>query len=408
MITERFTFPNAEGHDLSAVLDLPGRKPRAYALFAHCFTCGKDVLAARRIAAKLTEHGLGVVRFDFTGLGASEGEFANSDFTSNVADLKSAAAAMRERGMAPALLIGHSLGGSAVLAAAESVPEAVAVVTIAAPLEPAHVTRLFADQLDAIRAAGQGEITLGGRSFQITRGFLEDIAAHALRERIGHLKKALFVFHSPEDEVVGVENAAAIFGAAKHPKSFISLHGADHLLSRPADAAYVADVIAAGVDRYLTRIEAERMPSPLDDHTVAVAETGFGTFQQVAATELHRFHVDEPRSVGGLETGPTPYDLVLAGLGACTSMTVRLYADRKGLPLERTEVQLRHDRNHAQDAADCEQADLRMERITRTLSFTGPLDEAQRAKLLEIAEKCPVHRTLSEGARIKTKLAESS
>ncbi|MDP8916782.1 MAG: alpha/beta fold hydrolase [Pseudomonadota bacterium] len=405
MIVERFTFPNAEGHDLAAVLDLPGRKPRAYALFAHCFTCGKDVLAARRIAAKLTEHGLGVVRFDFTGLGASEGEFANSDFSSNVADLRAAVAAMRERGMAPALLIGHSLGGAAVLAAAESAPEAVAVVTIAAPSEPAHLAHLFADQLEAIRSTGEGELNLGGRTFRITRDFLEDIAAHTLRERIGRLKKALFVFHSPEDEVVGVENAAAIFGAAKHPKSFVSLHGADHLLSRPADAAYVADVIAAGVDRYLAP-DAEQILAPLDEHTVAVAETGFGTFQQVAATELHRFHVDEPRSVGGLETGPTPYDLVLAGLGACTSMTVRLYAERKGWPLERTEVQLRHDRNHAQDAADCEQSDTRMETITRTLSFHGPLDNIQRAKLTEIAEKCPVHRTLSQGARIRTQLAD--
>jgi len=405
MITERFTFPNAQGHDLAAVLDLPPGRPRAYALFAHCFTCGKDVLAARRIAAALAERGLGVVRFDFTGLGASEGEFANTDFTSNVADLRAAIDAMRARGMAPALLIGHSLGGSAVLAAAEHAPEAVAVVTIAAPFDPAHVTHLFADQLDDIAEDGACDVSLGGRTFRISRDFLQDISSHALAGHIGRLRKALLVFHSPEDQVVGVENAAAIFGAAKHPKSFVTLQGADHLLSRPADAAHVAKVIAAGVERYLPPMAAETVAAPADDHTVAVVETGFGTFQQVAATALHRFTIDEPRSVGGFDSGPTPYDLLLAGLGACTAMTVRLYAQRKGWPLERAEVQLRHDRTHAQDAAACEEQDVRMERITRTLTLHGPLDADQRAKLLAIAERCPVHRTLSEGARITTRLA---
>jgi putative redox protein len=251
-ITQKFSFENAEGHDLAAVLDRPAGEPRAYALFAHCFTCGKDVLAARRIAATLTEHGLGVVRFDFTGLGASEGEFSNADFSSNIADLVAAADAMRARAMAPALLIGHSLGGAAVLAAAAAVPEARAVVTIAAPYEPGHIANLFspADQAQA-RAEGSVEVVLAGRPFRVTRAFLEDIAGHRLEQLIGDLGRALLVFHAPEDAVVGIENAARIFGAAKHPKSFISLQGADHLLTRPADAAYVADVLAACVDRYL-------------------------------------------------------------------------------------------------------------------------------------------------------------
>lgn len=405
MIVEKFDFPNAQGHDLAAVLDLPGRKPRAYALFAHCFTCGKDVLAARRIAGKLTEHGLGVVRFDFTGLGASEGEFANSSFSSNVSDLVAAAEAMRARGMAPDLLIGHSLGGAAVLAAARQVPEARAVVTIAAPADPAHLTHHSTPaQLEAIRAHGEGELTVGGKPFRVTRAFLDDISAHKLTDHIRRLDRALLIFHSPDDQVVGVENAAAIFTAAKHPKSFVSLLGADHLLSRPADAAYVADMIAAGVDRYLMPDAVEGL-SPADDHTVAVADTGFGKFQQVVSASGHRFYVDEPRAVGGFETGPTPYDLLLAGLGACTSMTIHLYAERKGWPLERAEVQLRHDRTHAADAADCESADLRMETITRTISLRGPLDADQRARLVEIAEKCPVHRTLSAGAKVVTTLA---
>ena len=270
MIVERFTFANAEGHELAAVLDRPVAEPRAYALFAHCFTCGKDVLAARRIAAELTEHGLGVVRFDFTGLGASEGEFANADFSSNIADLLAAADAMRARGMPPRLLIGHSLGGAAVLAAAGGVPDAAAVVTIAAPFEPGHVAKLFDPvQLEQARALGGVDVTLGGRPFRVTRDFLDDIAGHRLEHAIHDLDRALLIFHAPEDEVVGVENAARIFGAARHPKSFISLAGADHMLTRAADADYVAKVLAAAVDRYLTP-----RASSLDREaaTVAVAD----------------------------------------------------------------------------------------------------------------------------------------
>jgi putative redox protein len=273
-------------------------------------------------------------------------------------------------------------------------------------MEPGHVTHLFGDSVEAIRESGSGEVTLGGRPFRITREFLDHASSqsHSLVERIGRLNKALLIFHAPEDEIVGVENAAAIFAAARHPKSFVSLLGADHLLSRPADAEYVADVIAAGVDRYLMP-EMEAMIAPEDDHTVVVADTGFGKFQQVAATLQHRLYVDEPRSLGGFDTGPTPYDLILAGLGACTSMTVHLYADRKGWPLERAEVNLRHDRTHAQDmAGGAGGGDMRMERISRTVRLTGPLNDEQRARLLEIADKCPVHRTLSAGAQVRTTL----
>jgi putative redox protein len=404
MIVQKFEFPNAAGDMLAAVLDLPASTPRAYALFAHCFTCGKDVLAARRISAQLTEHGLGVVRFDFTGLGASEGEFANSGFSSNVSDLLSATEAMRERGMAPALLIGHSLGGAAVLAVAGSIPEVRAVATIGAPFEPAHVLHLFEDKLDEIRDLGSYEVSLMGRPFRVTRAFLEDVTAQRLEERIGDMRKALLVFHSPEDEVVGIENASQIFRAAKHPKSFISLHGADHLMTRPADAAYVAKLIAAGAERYLLPIAAEEAESP-DDKTVVVTETGFGRFQQVISASGHRLYADEPQSVGGMGAGPTPYDLLLSGLGACTSMTARLYADRKNWPLERTEVRLTHDRVHADDCRKADSADARIERIVREIAFHGPLTEEQRRRLLEMTEKCPVHRTLAQGLRIETRLA---
>ncbi|HEX8568425.1 MAG TPA: bifunctional alpha/beta hydrolase/OsmC family protein [Caulobacteraceae bacterium] len=402
MIVEKFEFPNARGESLAAVLDRPPGEPRAYALFAHCFTCGKDVLAARRLAAALTEHGLAVVRFDFTGLGASEGEFANTNFTSNVADLVAAAHALREQGHAPAVLIGHSLGGAAVLAAAGDVPEARAVVTIGAPFDPAHVAHSFPDQVEAIRRDGEGEVKLAGRPFRITRAFLDDVFSQRQAERIEHLHKALVIFHSPEDETVGVENATQIFRAAKHPKSFISLEKSDHLLTDPGDAAYVGGVIAAAVERYLPAAAA---PSAHADGAVVVGDTGFGRFQQAVVASGHRIYVDEPVDVGGLATGPTPYDLVLAGLGACTSMTVRLYAERKGWPLEHVEVRLEHDRDHALDCENCEADDSRVGRIRRELRFEGPLSEEQRARLVEIAEKCPVHRTLAAGVLIETTLA---
>lgn len=402
MIAQKFSFASAEGGELAAVLDRPAAEPRAYALFAHCFTCGKDVLAARRIAAGLTEHGLGVVRFDFTGLGASEGEFANADFSSNIADLVAAADAMRARGMAPSLLIGHSLGGAAVLAAAARVPEAVAVVTIGAPFEPAHATHVFDPaKLEQARIEGSAEVTFAGRAFRVTRDFLEDVAAHKLERAIHDLDRALLVFHAPEDEVVGVDNAARIFAAAKHPKSFVSLAGADHMLSRASDAAYVARVLAAGVDRYLLPPQ----PAP-DDQAggVVVAETGFGRFGQAISASGHRLFADEPESVGGLNTGPTPYDLVLAGLGACTAMTIRLYAERKGWPLERAEVRLRHGRVHETDCETAETGDNRMDVVTREIELRGPLDAAQRARLLDMAERCPVHRSLEAGVRVDTTL----
>jgi len=407
MRAERFDFLNAQGQTLAALLDLPAEAARAYALFAHCFTCGKDVHAARRIAEALTTLGIAVLRFDFTGLGASEGEFANTTFSSNVADLVAAANALRERRRAPAILIGHSLGGAAVLAAASQVPETRAVVTIAAPSDPAHVTGLFKDRLDEIKAGGEVAVTLAGREFRISRSFVDDLAEQSLFERVGNLRKALLLFHSPSDDTVGIENASRIFAAAKHPKSFVSLAGADHLLSKRSDAAYVAGVIRAWAERYLDM--AEVMPeAPEDASLVVVRETGRGRLQQEITVGRHRFLADEPVAVGGLDSGPGPYDLLLAGLGACTAMTLRLYAERKALPLEGAVVRLRHGRVHVADCETCETKEGMIDRIERVIALRGDLDAEQRRRLMEIADKCPVHRTLTSEIDIRTTEAPST
>ena len=407
MPTERFQFTGEGGHQLAASLDLPEREPLAYALFAHCFTCGKDVLAARRIAAALAAKGIAVLRFDFTGLGSSEGDFANSTFSSNVADLVRAADHMRETRKAPAILIGHSLGGAAILAAAEKIPDAKAVVTIAAPSDPAHVTGLFRDRIDDIRTHGQVEVSLAGRPFRIKREFLDDIAEHGLMAHVTNLHKALLVMHSPTDDTVGIDNATRIFVAAKHPKSFVTLAGADHLLSGKRDAAYVADVIATWATRYLDPI----VPGPSADlaeapRNVVVRETRAGKFQQTVSVGPHRLLADEPVAAGGDDTGPGPYDLVLAGLGACTSMTMRMYADRKSLPLERVTVTLTHSKIHAEDCAECETSTGMLDQIDRVIGMEGNLDAEQRQKLMEIADKCPVHRTLTSEIHIVTRPAD--
>jgi len=401
MRSERFEFPNGKGEKLAGVLDLPLGKPNAFALFAHCFTCGKDIRAAKLIAERLAICGIAVLRFDFTGLGGSEGEFANTHFSSNVDDLVAAADHLRQTRTAPALLIGHSLGGAAVLAAAHRIEEARAVVTIAAPSDPAHVTGLFKEQVGNIRAQGEVEVTLAGRPFRIKREFLDDVAEQMLMDRVAHLRKALLIFHSPTDAIVGIDNASHIFTAAKHPKSFVSLAGADHLLSKNSDAVYVANVIAAWAERYLEQPE-NVAKAESETGVVMVRETRAGKFQQEIMSGPHRFLADEPVAFGGLDSGPGPYDLLLASLGACTSMTVRLYAERKALPLERVTVRLTHNRIHAEDCENCETKEGMIDRIDRTITLEGALDAEARQRLLEIADKCPVHRTLKSENDIRT------
>jgi uncharacterized OsmC-like protein/pimeloyl-ACP methyl ester carboxylesterase len=403
MPTEKFQFAGADGDMLAAALDLPDGAVRAYALFAHCFTCGKDTLGARRIAAALAARGIAVLRFDFTGLGSSEGDFANTTFSSNVADLVRAAAHLRGLGKAPALLIGHSLGGAAILAAAAQIPEAKAVVTIAAPSDPAHVTHMFADRLDDIRAHGEVEVQLAGRPFRIKREFLDDIAEHNLMAHVAKLHRPLLILQSPTDDTVGIDNATRIFLAAKHPKSFVSLDGMDHLLTRQPDAIYVADLIAAWVARYLDLVVAEPVVVLTEDpRKVVVRETRAGKFQQQIVVGPHRLIADEPAAAGGADTGPGPYDLLLGALGACTAMTMRLYADRKALPMERVTVTLNHGKIYAKDCADCETKDGMLDQIERMITIDGELDAEQRTRLMEIADKCPVHRTLTSEVRIVT------
>jgi uncharacterized OsmC-like protein/fermentation-respiration switch protein FrsA (DUF1100 family) len=400
MPAERFEFPNARGEHLAALLDRPPGEPVAFALFAHCFTCGKDILAAKRIAEGLTGRGIAVLRFDFTGLGASSGEFANTTFSSNVADLVAAANHLRATYRAPAILIGHSLGGAAMLVAASEIPEARAVATIGAPADPGHVKGLFKEHVDTIQAQGEVEVALAGRPFRIRKEFLDDVAEQKLEACLATLRKALLVLHSPTDDIVGIENASAIFVAAKHPKSFVSLAGADHLLSRRSDAVYVAEVIAAWSERYLDMVP-EPDEAPLDG--VLVGETGNGKFEQSIVAGKHRYLADEPTSVGGNGSGPSPYEYLLAGLGACTSMTIRLYADLKKLPLRRVSVRLKHDKIHAVDCANCESKEGKIDRIDREITLEGDLSAEQRAKLMEIADKCPVHRTLHGEIDVRTR-----
>jgi len=403
MTTEKFQFPGSDGQLLAASLDLPEGAPVAYALFAHCFTCGQNVLAARRIAEGLAKHGIATLRFDFTGIGASEGEFANTTFSSNIADLVLAADHLRKTRQAPSILIGHSLGGAAILAAASLIPEAKCVATVAAPSDPSHVTHWFKEQIPDIREKGELEVSLAGRPFRIKREFLDDIAEHRLTETVAKLHKPLLIFHSPTDNTVGIDNATHLFVAAKHPKSFISLTGADHLLSRKQDAMYVADMIAPWAMRYLDMPEAsETALADPPAGTVVVSETRASKLQNVIAAGRHRILADEPVDVGGMDSGPGPYDFLLGALGACTSMTMRLYAERKSIPLARARVTLQHSRIHARDCEDCETKEGMISKIDRVITLEGNLDAEQRAKLMEIADKCPVHRTLTSEIKIVT------
>jgi len=400
MAVEKLTFEGSSGAQLAARLDLPEGAHLATALFAHCFTCGKDIAAARRIAGRLAAMGIAVMRFDFTGLGHSEGEFAHTTFSSNVGDLVAAAEHLAARGLAPGLLVGHSLGGAAVLRAAERIPSARAVVTIGAPFEPGHVTHAFGNALERIGAEGSAAVTLAGRSFRIGREFVEDLRGEALGPAIAGLKRALLVLHAPRDEIVGIDNATRIFMAAKHPKSFVTLDDADHLISRPADAEYAAEVIAAWAARYL-ELKQPAPPPGAPEGVVRISEADpRGFLQDVLSGPRHHVLADEPQAYGGTDRGMSPYGFLAAGLGACTSMTIRLYARRKGWPLAHVRIDVTHDKVHAQDAADGGKAD----HFRREITLEGDLADEQRAKLLEIADKCPVHRTLTKGATVETRL----
>lgn len=407
MPSETLHFEGARGERLAARLDLPGETPRASVLFAHCFTCSKDIHAARAIARALTARGLAVLRFDFAGLG--EGTYDAPGFAANIEDLTRAAALMAQRGLAPAILVGHSLGGAAVIRAAHRLDTVRAVATIGAPFDPGHVAHLFDGAEEKIEAEGAAEVDIGGRPVRIDRAFLRDLQNDDAPAAIGGLKRALLVLHAPRDMVVGIDNAAEIFRAARHPKSFVSLDDADHLLSRAADADYAAEVIAAWAARYLDDAPSASPQAELPPEGVLrVSEADpEGFLQNVSDTHGHRALADEPSAFGGTNRGFTPYQFLAAGLGACTTMTIRMYARRKKIALAHVSVDVRHDKVHAEDCADCEKG-AKIDRFERIITLEGDLDDGTRARLLEIADKCPVHRTLHSRIDIETRLAASA
>lgn len=405
MSVKKIEFVGHSGELLAGRLDMPVGEPRACALFAHCFTCSKDIAAARRISASLASLGIAVLRFDFTGLGHSQGEFGNTTFSSNVDDLVAAANFMRDEIQAPSLLIGHSLGGAAVIAAAAHIPEAKAIATIGAPADPGHVVGNFADRVQEIKAEGKAEVILGGRKFTISNAFIQDVAQSNLETALGKLRKALLVLHAPGDATVSIDDAATIFKAAKHPKSFVALDDADHLLTSEKDASYVADIITAWATRYLD------LPVPVVDKKVPegitrVAEaTPNGFLQEVSVGGVFHMLADEPASVGGSNLGPTPYQFLAIALGACTSMTLRMYANRKKLPLTKVSVDVTHNKAHVDDCDGCETGKAKIDVLERVIEIDGDLSEEQRQRLLQIADMCPVHKTLESEVLIKTSLA---
>ncbi|MDH3604798.1 MAG: alpha/beta fold hydrolase [Candidatus Tectomicrobia bacterium] len=404
MQSHRLTFTNSAGEQLSARLDMPlDNQPQAYALFAHCFTCSKDLKAVGNISLALTQDGIAVFRFDFTGLGESDGDFADTNLSSNVDDLLAAADFLGEQYQAPQLLIGHSLGGAAVLQAAAHIASARAVVTIGAPAEPTHVSRLLSRDQETINTQGVAEVTLAGRRFTIKKQFLDDLSQTRMQDTIRNLRKALLILHAPLDNVVGIDNARQLFEAALHPKSFISLDQADHLLSDQTDSLYAGSIIAAWVKNYIEPVQ----PNPLQAETAdewVVVHTGQTPYRTAIVAGGHRLVADEPLEAGGADTGPNPYDYLVAALGTCTSITLRMYADRHGWPLEAIQVRLKHEKIHARDCETCETESGKVDWIEREIELVGSLTSEQRARLGEIADKCPVHRTLHSEVVVNTEL----
>ena len=409
--TQRLTFEGALGDVLQARLELPTGPIRATAIFAHCFTCSKDIFAAKQIAAQLAAKGFAVFRFDFTGLGTSKGDFADTNFSSNIDDLVRAASTLREAIAGPSLLVGHSLGGAAVLAAASKIPEVKAVATIGAPADVQHIEHAFGCHIDDINEAGEAEVSLAGRPFTIKKQFIDDLKAHKLTDQIATMKKALMVLHSPIDETVGIENASEIFMAAKHPKSFVSLDNADHLITNKDDAIYVAEVIAAWATRFVEGGHAPQKDLPMG---ALVAETGLGKFQNYVQVGHHTLLADEPKNVGGLDTGPTPYDYLATALGACTTMTLRMYADFKKLPVSHIATEVLHNKVHGSDCVECTDADIeqkankkgKIDRFERRISVEGEINEKERQALLRIADQCPVHQTMEHGSLVVSSLVD--
>lgn len=402
----KVTFKNQQGESLAGLLEMPNETAKSYALFAHCFTCTKDIAAATRITRALAKQGIAVLRFDFTGLGNSDGDFSNTNFSSNLQDLMAAADYLQQHYVAPSLLIGHSLGGAAVIAVAQQLDCVKAIVTIGAPATASHIKHLFTDHYDEIMTKETAQVHLAGRNFKIQRQLIEDLENYNSVEHIRTLGKALLIFHSPIDQTVSIEEAGRIYSAAIHPKSFVSLDKADHLLSRAEDAEFVAAMITAWVKRYIEKEHAQQVtqrPS-VKANRVIVREQD-KKFTREIFTAHHQLISDEPLEMNGANLGPNPYELLLAALGSCTSMTLRMYANHKKLDLQDIEVELHHSKIHAKDCESCEEQESLIDQITRTITLTGQLNNQQRERLLEIVDKCPVHKTLENQINIVTEIS---
>ncbi len=403
MRPKKVKFKNADGQELAAKLELPAQgEVHTYAVFAHCFTCNKNLNAIRHIVSSMTEAGFGVLSFDFTGLGESHGEFADTNFSSNVSDIVSAAEFLKQNHQAPALLVGHSLGGAAVLMAAGMIDSVKAIATIGAPANPEHVQHLIASSVETIQKEGRAEVNIGGRSFTIKKQFVDDLKKHTIASTLKDLRKSLLILHSPQDATVGIENAASIYTAAHHPKSFISLDGADHLMSNKADSIYAGKMIASWAERYLNINAAPSIAT--ESQTVVVIRDKTNKFLTHIQTGAHALLADEPADVGGEDRGPSPYQLLTAALGACTAMTMRMYADRKGWEINEIKVHLNHEKKHSDDCVDCEKSSSKIDHFERIIEIESELNDSQRQRLLEIANKCPVHRTLENEVKVETRL----
>lgn len=398
----KLKFKNEAGQELSAWLEKPvSSKPKAYALFAHCFTCSKNLKAIGNISRAMTQKNFAVLRFDFTGLGESEGDFADTNFSSNVGDLVAAASYLEKNFEAPSVLIGHSLGGAAVLQAASALKSVHAVATIGAPSDPEHVKHLISSSEDEIENKGIAKVSIGGRPFTIKKQFLKDLEKHNMTKTLGNLNVSTLIMHSPQDNVVSIENATEIYKSLKHPRSFISLDGADHLLSQQKDSYYAGDVIASWAMRYL-EVSKPEIPETNRQALARLAGEGFTT---EIVTGNHNLLADEPANAGGDDLGPSPYDFVSSGLAACTAMTIRMYANRKKWELGEVRVHVEHSKEYANDCNTCEStSDSKIDKFYREIELEGNLDDQQKSRLLEIANKCPVHRTLQGDILIETRL----
>lgn len=401
MRSHKVNFNNKQGDVLAARIEMPlDQHPHNFVLFAHCFTCNKNLTAVRNISRALTQAGFGVMRFDFTGLGESEGDFADTNFSGNVADLVEAAGFLEREYLAPSILVGHSLGGAAVIFAAAQIPSARAICTLGAPADPQHVAENFGSRLEEIESEGIAQVQLAGRPFTIKKQFVDDLRHQAACDVLASLKLPILVMHSPQDDTVGIENARIIYEKAFHPKSFVSLDGADHLLSNAKDSRYVGNVLASWAERYVEIPDEVPLRS---DHQV-VARLDGGSYTTDINAGKHGLIADEPLEVGGNDFGPTPYELVSAGLAACTVMTLKMYANRKKWKLDSVEVHVNHDKKHCIDCEETENKDVKIDIFERSIKIEGALDEKQRTRLLQIADRCPVHRTLHETVEVHTKV----